>query len=182
MSREPLTFREKELWWEIGSAAVVLVLFPLLSWLRPVRDGWTYLMLMVMWFAPMFYFTLNLHTGATERTDEREREIDAKGDLAGLRLLALGVTALIVYAPAMSSTVTVKELVGALLVLLCLVQMFRAGWKLRAYAGHEGFWPDGWIARRRAKGWRRLADRTSDEEARARWLAMADELEAKARR
>lgn len=181
MSREPMRFREKELWWELGSAAAVLVLFPLLNWLRPVRDGWTDLMLMVMWLAPMFYFTANLHTGATERTDERDREIDAKGDLAGLRLLVLGVVALIFYVPVLDA-VTVKELVGTLLVLLCIVQMFRTGWKLRTYAGHEGFWPDRWLARRRAKRWRRMADRASDEEARARWLALADEMEAKARR
>jgi hypothetical protein len=125
-----------------------------------------------------------MYSSEEKRTDERDREIDAKGDLAALRVLNFGAIFLLFSLPlaGVNGTVTVNKVVGVLFVLLATAQIVRMGKKLRIYAGHESFLPDRWVARRRAKTLRRIADRTVDKEVRARWLAMADEIEAKARR
>ena len=49
MSREPLTFREKQLWWELVSATVVLLLFLLLSRMLPTKGGWEKLQILRIW-------------------------------------------------------------------------------------------------------------------------------------
>ena len=182
--RAALTFREKHLWWEFGSAAAVLVLFGLSSWLHPVAGGWSNTLLVWLWLGPQMYWLSKLHSGDMLPPDERDREIDAKGDLSGLKVLGFGVALLVAYLPLfrLYQRVTVTELTGAMFVLLCLAQMVRVARKLRLYAGYEYLMLNRWSARNSARSWRRMAERVGSTEVRERWLAMAEEWEEKARR
>ncbi|SEG69368.1 hypothetical protein SAMN05421819_4341 [Bryocella elongata] len=176
----PMTYRQKELWWEFGSAAVVLAVFGVSSWRHPLAHGWASTM---VWWLPvlsLLYSSFTLHAKDRGVADERDREIDARGDLTGLRLAGAGV-AVMVFNPG-TLLQTIDGALGTLFVLMCLTQMLRSARKLRLYAGHDSFLPDRWIARQRARRWRKMADRTGSIEARERWLAMADEWEQKARR
>jgi hypothetical protein len=182
--RTALTFRQKQLWWEFGAAAAVLVVFALSSWLHHVSGGWANTLLVWLWLLPQLYWFSKMHTEALERTDERDREIDAKGDLSGLRLLAFGVVGVIVGVPFVfdAEHASVGGVLNALLVLLCVAQMVRAARKLRLYAGHEYLFLNRWLALRKAKRWRRMAAGVESTEAGQRWLAMAEEWEKQARR
>jgi len=176
----PLTFRQKELWWEFGTAAAVLVVFAVSSWRHPIAHGWASTLVWLLVLLSVLYSSFTIYAKDRGVADERDREIDARGDLTGLRLLGVGV-AVLVFNPG-TFLQTIDAALGTLFVLMCLTQMLRAARKLRLYAGHDSFLPDRWVARQRARRWRKMADRAVSTEARERWTAMAEEWEAKARR
>jgi len=155
----PLTYREKALSFETG--AYLLLLFWFLYFLKTHAPGHSgaplaAALLMISYFIPTWYFVAKIHTTDDTRTDERDKEIEARGARAAYRCLAFGVFVIIYW-----KQTNGPHIIDELFLLWMLQLIVRSASQLRFYAGHESWWPDSFVRALRERGRKRMEKRFS---------------------
>lgn len=134
------TYRQKETTIHLLGNIAILSLFAVYLALYHGPHNLLPLFLFVSWYLPHIYSMLKIHTTDDTCIDERDDQIEAAGTRDGFGLMSFGVF-LLLWLRDINASMILNEL----FLIWLLSRIIIDGKKLRLYAGHAGWLPDGFL-------------------------------------
>ena len=134
------TCRQKEITIHLLGNIAILNVFAVYLALYHGPHNLVPLFLFVSWYLPHIYSMLKIHTMDDTRIDERDYQIEAAGTRDGFGLMSFGVF-LLLWLRDINASMILNEL----FLIWLLSRIIIDGKKLRLYAGHASWLPEGFL-------------------------------------